>query len=406
MRILINAYAVCPGKGSEPGVGWDWVHRIAREHEVHVITEVEFKERIEAEVAVLGLAGCLVFHYLDIGEIWRQRCWNQGDWRFYAEYGRWQARALALAQELHARTPFDLVHQLNMVGYRVPGFLWKLPIPFVWGPVGGAGNVPLALLQGQPLPFQAFNVLKNLVNRLQLRLPACRRAAARAGVGFFATTGENAQLFHRAWGTPAHHLPEVGPLETTWGNERELAKGASRLVISWLGHFDSRKALHLLLQALLEQDLPGIEVHVMGNGALGAMWKELAARLKNARVIWHGRVSRETALERMAKSDAVVITSLKEENSSVTLEALSLGVPVVSFALSGMQDVVDSSCGRVVPVRSLKETVTALGLVLAELYEREDLSDLSEGALRRSKELAWDAKIAKLMDLYQRRVRE
>jgi hypothetical protein len=26
---------------------------------------------------------------------------------------------------------------LNMIGYREPGYLWKLNVPFVWGPMGG-----------------------------------------------------------------------------------------------------------------------------------------------------------------------------------------------------------------------------------------------------------------------------
>ena len=46
MKVLINAYAVCPGMGSEPGVGWHWTTEIAKHCEVFVITESEFKEKI------------------------------------------------------------------------------------------------------------------------------------------------------------------------------------------------------------------------------------------------------------------------------------------------------------------------------------------------------------------------
>lgn len=406
MKILVNAYSVCPGRGSEPGVGWNWVSRMARSHELHVITEAEFRSQTEAELDSSGLRDRIVFHYIDIGETWRRRCWNQGDWRFYLEYARWQRRALSLAKSLCTEHTFDLVHQLNMVGYREPGLLWKLPLPFVWGPVGGAGNVRLALLEGQPFAFRAFNALKNLVNRLQLRSPHCKAAARKSGPAFFATTAENAGIFERAWGTPRHHIEEVGPLdalEIPEGNPRG-PKGSGVLRIAWLGHFDSRKALHLLLSALETANLPGFELHVMGGGALESAWKTQAASLHSVKVHWLGKVDPQKALSTMADCDIVCITSLKEENSSVTFEALSLGVPVVCFALSGMGGIVDEGCGRVVPVTDLVGTVANLARVLEELRGLEDLSTLSRGALARAESLSWTAKMATLERLYSRRL--
>lgn len=406
MKILVNAYSVCPGKGSEPGVGWNWVSRMARTHELHVITEAEFQADVERELDAVGLRGQLVFHYLDIGETWRRRCWNQGDWRFYLEYARWQRRALSLARNLCSTHDFDLVHQLNMVGYREPGLLWKLPLPFVWGPAGGAGNVRLSLLEGQPAAFLAFNAIKNLVNRIQLWNPHCKAAARRSGIAFFATTAENAGIFARAWGTPRQHIEEVGPLEPMEIPERapRSPKGIGILRIAWLGHFDSRKALQLLLGALERLDLPGIELHVMGTGALESAWKTQADRLRSAKVHWLGRVDRKRALSTMASCDIVSITSLKEENSSVTFEALSLGTPVVCFALSGMDGVVDDGCGRVVPVTDLDGTVANLAGALAELHAMEDLSELSRGALARAETLSWSAKMAMLESLYRKRL--
>jgi len=33
-----------------------------------------------------------------------------------------------------------------MVGFREPGYLWQLNIPFVWGPIGGMGYFPTRFL--------------------------------------------------------------------------------------------------------------------------------------------------------------------------------------------------------------------------------------------------------------------
>ena len=67
-------------------------------------------------------------------------CWNQGDWRFYKYYKKWQWKTYLIAKEICAEVNIDVLHQLNMIGFREPGYLWKLSkengVPFVWGPIG------------------------------------------------------------------------------------------------------------------------------------------------------------------------------------------------------------------------------------------------------------------------------
>ncbi|MDE7397072.1 MAG: glycosyltransferase family 1 protein, partial [Muribaculum sp.] len=136
LNILINAYAVNPHWGSEPGMGWHWIVNIARYCNVYVITEGEWREEIEAEVAKLPYRGNIRFFYLPVSDKVRRMCWNQGDWRFYGYYRKWQEQALAVAREIIADHHIDIIHQLNMIGFREPGSLWKIDgIPFVWGPV-------------------------------------------------------------------------------------------------------------------------------------------------------------------------------------------------------------------------------------------------------------------------------
>lgn len=77
-------------------------------------------------------------------------------------------RTLAIARQIIARHRIDIIHQLNMIGFREPGYLWKISnIPFVWGPVGGMEMMPLAYLEGEPA-MQSFKVcLKNSLNNFQ-----------------------------------------------------------------------------------------------------------------------------------------------------------------------------------------------------------------------------------------------
>ena len=48
MRVLITSFACIPGWGSEPGAGWEWASRIAKVHEVHLVTTEHGRTQIAA----------------------------------------------------------------------------------------------------------------------------------------------------------------------------------------------------------------------------------------------------------------------------------------------------------------------------------------------------------------------
>jgi hypothetical protein len=53
MNILLSTYACEPGKGSEAGVGWNWVCQAARFHDVWTITREKNRAAIESSLEPL-----------------------------------------------------------------------------------------------------------------------------------------------------------------------------------------------------------------------------------------------------------------------------------------------------------------------------------------------------------------
>jgi len=148
-NVLINVYGCRPDSGSETGMGWNWIVHISAHCRLFVLTEGQWRDEIEAAVEKLPHKNNLQFYYLPVSDEVREMCWNQGNWLFYLHYRRWQQRAYHKALEIIASHRIDLVHQLNFIGYREPGYLWKIKhIPYVWGPVGGMENMPLSYING------------------------------------------------------------------------------------------------------------------------------------------------------------------------------------------------------------------------------------------------------------------
>ena len=100
INVLINAYAVAPNWGSEQGLGWNWVINLAKYCNVHVITEGEWRKEIEEAVDKLPHKANLHFYYNPLPDKVRRMCWNQGDWRFYWHYRKWQEKTLEIAREI------------------------------------------------------------------------------------------------------------------------------------------------------------------------------------------------------------------------------------------------------------------------------------------------------------------
>ena len=75
MRVLLSAYSCQPGKGSEPGIGWNWAMQIARFHEVWVLTRAANRQAVEAALRANGPAN-LRFAYYDLPR-WA-RFWKRG----------------------------------------------------------------------------------------------------------------------------------------------------------------------------------------------------------------------------------------------------------------------------------------------------------------------------------------
>ena len=66
ISVLINAYAVSPTWGSEPGVGWNWIINLAKYCKLHVITEGEWRDEIESAMLSLPQAVNISWYFIPV----------------------------------------------------------------------------------------------------------------------------------------------------------------------------------------------------------------------------------------------------------------------------------------------------------------------------------------------------
>lgn len=403
MKVLVSAYACSPYHGSEPGVGWGFVKSLANSHELCVITALASKEHIDRYISEHPeWKGRVRFEYIPHARHRRiERVWPP---EYYRTYRHWHENAYRLAQQLHRQIGFDLAHQLTMVGFREPGYLWKLGVPFVWGPVGGMGYFPWRFLS-QVGAYGALHYLGyNLYNGFQMNfLSRPKLAAKAAGEGLIAVTPGNRDDALRYWGCTSNVLSEVGLPREPLQQIRERAH-TEPLRLVWTGQHKPGKALDLGLRALgrLPADVEW-RLDVLGTGRRTAAWERLAKRLNiSTRCHFRGWLPREQALEIMQSAHVMLITSLRDLTSTVTVEALALGLPIVCLDHCGFANAVDDTCGVKIPVSTPSNAIAAMAQAIAQLARNEGKRRvLARGALLRANLYRWEDKAETVTRIYR-----
>lgn len=403
LKVLVSVYACSPVRGSEPGMGWGFVRAVSQHHDLWVITEKEkFESEIESELETRPQIRERVKFLYVRKERHRllRKIWPLSYYWFYQE---WQERAFALGAQLHRHVRFDLVHQLNLVGFREPGYLWKLDVPFVWGPIGGLENTPWHFLPMLGAKGSVYYGARNVINLLHKKfLPGPKRAFRKAAAVIAATEGIRREI--RCWyGRESEVICEIGlpPLAASTPSVRGPREP---LRLAWSGLHIPRKALPLLLHALaqLGPQVPWA-LDILGEGPQTLKWRRTAERLGlDGRCRWHGWLPREEAVAIVQRSHVFVITSLYDLTSTVLVEALSQGVPVICPDHYGFADVVDEGCGIKIPVRTHAQFESDLAQAISALAgDEERRRRLAAGALRRAQDFTWEKKARAVCEIYE-----
>lgn len=404
ISILINAYACSPGMGSEPGMAWNWCVNLAKHCELHIVTEEEFRDKIEAALPTLPQGENMHFYYNPVSDKIRRMCWNQGDWRFYKYYREWQKKTYLIAKEICGKCKIDILHQLNMIGFREPGYLWKLSretgIPFVWGPVDAKDKFPLAYTNGASCKTKLFLWLKNTITCWQLKHSRCVRNAAITAKVVLSASSNSVKSFKKYLGIDTVLLNETGVSITNIRKPKD--NGKKTFDILWVGKLDFRKQLNLALRAVATAYHTDIRFHIVGGGNVQQYSGE-AEKLGIADIcIVHGQIGHDEVQKLMQNANILLFTSVAEGTPHVVLEAIGNCLPVVCFDTCGQGDCVNDKVGIKISLTNPVQSIKDFAEKIEYLYSHRDvLKTLSDNCIERQKELSWDNKAKRMVGLYE-----
>jgi glycosyltransferase involved in cell wall biosynthesis len=402
MRILLSAYSCEPGRGSEPGIGWNIAREIARYHEVWVLTRPdESGAAIEAELTRNPLPN-LHFVYFTL-PVWANG-WRWGLGAIHLHYYLWQIQAYFVASRLHNKIGFDLMQHVTFGRYSSPSFLSLLPVPFIWGPVGGGESAPRAFWQDFNFQGKVYETLRDLARRLGELDPFVHLTAQRSALAL-ATTEETAKRLRRLGAKNVQVFSNTGLPREDIDHLAQYALPNTNLVrfIS-IGRLLHWKGFHLGLRAFAFASIE-TEYWIVGNGPELKRLSALASSLGIIdKVRFWGALTRDETLNKLRECHVLIHPSLHDSGGWVCSEMMAAGRSVICLDLGGPAIQVTQETGFKIPAQDSEQAVSNLADAIIHSISNPELRVRmgQEGQRRVNEVFDWEAKGRVLVQFHEK----
>ena len=402
MKVLHTAYAINPYKGSEDGMGWNFVTQAARFNQVIAITRENNQQPIEKFMTEnpSKIYQNLKFEYFDLP--YYLRFWKKGSRFSLLYFYLWQIGVVFAILKRKLKT--DLHHNLNFHNDWAPTFLWLLKKPLVWGPIGHHPPIPKNYIRPiygvkAYLIDQLKFITKNIFWYLDPFLWMSRLRAKK--ILYMNTVSANKVNIKK---DDKIIFPSVGSEDVV----NIKIKNEYFDIIS-IGRFIPLKGFDLSIESfrkffkrLSDEDKKKARLIIIGQGEEEQKLRKMISDFKLDSVIVVKNWMDREQLATIYASASVFLFPSHEGAGMVVSEAMSYGLPVVCFDNAGPGEFVNSDSGIKIPYSDYEQSTTEFADHLQTLFHKPDVRKiLSIGARNRfMKMFNWNVKGEILNEIY------
>ncbi len=411
-RVIIIAYAISPNYGSEFGVAWNYVNILRTHVDITLIygcsedkmgSNISMNDYLSSQTNKTG--DKVEFIYCKPNRFASFLNWcnlNISNLFFIFALREWQRSAVRIAKKLHSITPYDIGHQLNPIGYRSPGYLFDLNIPWVIGPVGGTGSLDKDLFEFVNGKDYLRHILRNISNLYYLRHCKFLRKIYGLSSHVFCATNNDYKNISKSFTGNCSYLRE----NNLQGEIKSFNRKSTIINMVWIGRVDGSKCLSTLLHAISRLELllrNNVFLHVVGNGPALPNEISLAESLGiNQHIKWHGRLSRDGVIEVIKQSDIHILTSIMDSNPTVIFEAMEYSVPTIALNQFGASDILKNGCGVLIDIGPKQKVIDAFADKISKIIKDQSLLlEMKESIKKNYVSLTIEQSAAQILNVYK-----
>jgi glycosyltransferase involved in cell wall biosynthesis len=313
-------------------------------------------------------------------------------------YTLWQFGLLGFARRLQREQGFDLAIHCTYGVFRHPSFLGYLGIPFVFGPLGGGEDAPLALKRSIRGREKIKELLRSLLNKAALFDPFLWAAYARATL-ILTKTEDTRQALPWPFRRQAMVYPEIG-IDAPAGIEPCRRQPGEPLRVLFAGRLLGWKGAHLAIRAVSQAAAQGVPVEftLLGKGPYEPELRRVAAEVGlQDSIRWVSQMPQQELFALYRTMHCFLFPSLHDSSGNVVLEAQAYGLPVICLDIGGPVTLVSPETAIVVTTRGRGESgvVQGLATALEKLAENEDLrlAMARSASIRATTSMTWASRV-------------
>jgi glycosyltransferase involved in cell wall biosynthesis len=401
LRILISAYACEPGKGSEPGCGWNYVNEVSKYCDVTVVTRGNNESVISDAEREHGRSR-INWIYYDLPS-WVMRIKKRFN-LVNTYYFLWQWFSVKSLESQLKDKRFDIHHHLTFGSYSKPTFLYRLKgAPFIWGPVGGIVSPRLSFLRQTTFKAKIEEVVRIILQMTSVLNPFLYQIRNKAAL-VLGVSPRVLRLFPR---NMTGHLSQVGIKKDEVSMPDNRRDADSEYTIFMAGRLLHWKGFALGIEGFaefLKTANAGARLIIVGEGPEESKLRQLVDALGiSDRVSFLGNLERTKYFSALRSAHVFLFPSTHEPGSYVVAESLALGIPVICTDFGEPATLVeDGMSGFAVPLNSYSEVVTSIASGLNDLENREMWERFSSAARTRATVFEWEERGKMLFDYYSK----
>ncbi|TRX39486.1 glycosyltransferase family 4 protein [Flavobacterium restrictum] len=400
--IVATCYAVNPYKGSEDGMGWNFVYQIARFNTVFAITRENNQEAIEKYMRHNPdpVYDNITFLYFDL-PYW-MRFWKKGGRGAMLYYYMWQKGIVKFIQ--NKKLIFDIAHNVNFHNDWTPSFLYQLKKPMVWGPVGHHPAIPKTYLQLATTTFKLKDKATWYIKKAFWKWsPALHKTIKNASHIWCMNTGvpEVLKLENDSF--------SVFPSVASEDFYTDIIPKKAHFNLISVGRFVPLKGFDLSLHAfaafinsLTISEKKACHLTLVGSGNEIGLYRTIIAQNEMESYVtiieWIDRAE----LMKLYEQSAIFLFPSHEGAGMVVAEALSFGLPVICLDNQGPGQYIDENCGFAIPEAPYMETILGLKTAIQKLYSSPNLLYQMSGNARKKyqERFTWNSRGEYLQTIY------
>lgn len=401
--IIATTYAVNPYKGSEDAMGWNYVTQIARFNKVIAVTRENNQPDIERYMRAFPSDEYTNIEFLYFDLPYWMRFWKRGSRGALIYFYLWQMSVPNFIKG--SGVVYDIAHNLNFHNDWTPTFLWKLNKPLVWGPVGHHPAIPKQFI-------------KNIYGLKPYLIDQAKWGVKKAfwNCGFFlkksGKCSDKVLCMNSSVNKVLHLEPsKVITINSVCSEDHDEERIISdKFTALFVGRFVPLKGADVAVKAFAQfyhklstENKLKAEFVLIGKGPEEERLRSIIREYKVDGVVkiklWMAR----SELKQFYRKASVFLFPSHEGAGMVVPEALSYGMPVMSFDNIGPGEFINDSCGIKVPYLSYQESVDGFSDGLDKLFHQPDyFKKLSDGARLHYKErFTWEKRGELLAEIYE-----